>query len=308
MADSPNARYLLPRFAVRLLSDLAVRSADKRRIVFTATHFSRTYGPGVQAPRGTDERVRIVLAVEALVLYGLSRKRAAQIVSKIMRRTEERTRSLANRYRGYRPIEFRFGRNARGKKTRESQKARSAATAVRATPDEQRDPRFAELDREMLEERMQQIAGKRARMAEERRCESIRVEALNYKGQIAAFNDFFDRAFRQFCDERSAKTRSPEFLRRAEAAFRERIRWFEEPDQRRNSGYDLGRVTHRYGLALLLHEQGDFDAALRLYEGAAERLRLSEFAFLPESRQEGLATLMRAMEDCRAGCPLRRTL
>src|SRR5579862_4622416 len=102
--------YLLPRFAVRILSDLAVRDKDVDRVVFTANNFSQTFGPGVQAPRGTDGPELAPLAVEALVRYGRSRVQAAQTVSKIITHVERKSQSLAAKWPGHhRPVEFRFG-------------------------------------------------------------------------------------------------------------------------------------------------------------------------------------------------------
>jgi hypothetical protein len=123
---------------------------------------------------------------------------------------------------------------------------------------------------------------------------------------------FFEDAFLRFCDERAATIRSPERLREAERKYRERLEWFEQPAQREaekgwnGNDYDPGRVTHRYGLALLLHEQGRFAEAPQLYADAAERLKVSTFPFLPEYRQAALAALTRALEDCRTGRPVRR--
>ncbi len=302
MSTSHNTRYLLPRFALRVLSDLAVRFSDTDGKVFVANHFSRTYGPGTESPRGSDERVRIVLAVEAFVKYGFTRRRAARIVSKIMWRTEKRARVLATRYPGYRLIEFRFGRNARGRKAPEPHEARETRIPVQVGLNKTRDERFAELDRALLEERRKADAN-RINMYQERRCESIRVEALTFKRTIAEFDEFFDRAFLRFCDERASKTRGSAFFLKAEGGYRRQLEWLEEPDQKQNGGYDSGRITLRHGLARLLHEQGQFDAALPLYRDAADRLKSPAFPLPPDVRQDALTTLTHDMEDCLARRP-----
>ena len=305
MAIPPDKRYLLPRFAFSVLSDLAVRVKNTRGVIFRSNHYSRNIGRGIEAPRDTDANARVALAFRALGEFGRNGKKASRLVSKMIKRTEERTRELARRHSWYRRVEFKFGRTARGRRKPEPCKP-SAVCWSGAKPNESgRGSRFAELDR--------LIAGARRRKApspEERRCNCIRSQAKAFWRKTP--RAFFEDAFLRFCDERAATMRSPERLRRVEREYRERLEWFEEPEQREEekgrsgNDYDPGRVTTRYGLAILLHELGRFDEALPLYAKAAELLDISTFPFLPEYRHEGLATLMRASEDCRTNRPVHR--
>jgi hypothetical protein len=308
MYISNEQRYLLPRFAVRILSDLAVREKDSDRVVFTANNVSRTFGSGVQAPRGTDGSGRATLAVEALVRYGLNRVKAARIVSKIITHVEGKSQQLASRWpRHHRPVEFRFGRAPdRGRRlaTRQLTSQSKVPHIRRIDPQAWRHSRLAELDDLIARDSIN--APQKNDTLEKRRANIIRIQTLGLKQATPNFESVFENAFSAFCADRAARTRSRTFFVKAEAAHRERLKSFEEPDQKLNDAYDLGRVTHRCGLALLLHERGEFDAALQFYEDAAERLRLSEFPFLPEYRQEALNTLMHAIEDCWAGRPPRR--
>ena len=238
-------------FATWTLRDQAIRENHKDRITFRGNHVSAQYVLPLRSdhetdkqfaarvrqfrktlPRHSDRPERIALAFEAFVRAGEKTSFAARLILEILR-TAPAAKRAEYQSRGigyaYKPIEPWTGSVRRGRRTKR----------------------------------------KKGQMtAEERRIESIRVQASRFIRRHKHFQALFDERFSSF---REALSRDAEWYAATEKVYTARVEAFEK----RTGPFEWWAAMPLPAAAYLYHEQRKFAEALQYYRKAIKAARVA---------------------------------